>query len=141
MTIAAARASTRIALVLTSLMATGPATAAGTWVADSVTPAIRQQGMRYTSEPLAPRASTPLAGDRINRVSWRYGFSRWAPDLNVTLCGGGRCVEIEGERGNSRAFAGLAPATTFAFHFVVEGRREAIVPLYGEPLQLVVNFE
>lgn len=122
-------------------MTTTPATAAGAWVADSVAPTIRQQGMVYPSERLAPRASTRLAGERINRVSWRYGFSRWTPDLAVKLCGGGRCADIDGERGSSRAFAGLAPATMFRFHFVVAGRPMAIAPLYGEPLQLVVNFE
>lgn len=121
--------------------ANSPAMAAGSWVADSLTPTLRQQGRIYTSEALAPRATTPLAGTRITSVSWRYGWSRWEPELEARLCAGGRCVALDGERGASRAFAGLAPATPFRIQFLIPGTPRAVAPLYGEPLQLVVNFE
>jgi hypothetical protein len=121
--------------------ANSPAMAAGSWVADSVTPTLRQQGRVYTSETLTPRSTTPLAGIRITSVSWRYGWSRWEPELEARLCGGERCVVLDGERGVSRAFAGLAPATPFRIQFLIPGTPRAVAPLYGEPLQLVVNFE
>lgn len=135
----ARRSAFVVGLLLSAL--TPPAMAAGSWVADSVAPTIRQQGMRYSSERLSPRAGTRLSGQAIARVSWHYGLSRWTPELAVLLCGGGRCTIIDGERGGSRAFAGLPPTTTFRFHFRVAGQPMAIAPLYGRPLQLVVNFE
>ena len=131
------------AMILALLLASAcvPAMAAGRWVAESQTPTLRQQGLRYTSDTLSPKGGTPLAGTAISRVEWRYDFAGWRPRaLKVRLCGGGRCIDAAQARGQSMAFEGLPVATGFRFEFLIDGRPATRAPLEGGALTLMVNF-
>lgn len=137
------RAKRRGVLLLALLVAGAclPAQAAGRWVAESQTPTLRQQGLRYESDRLSPDRDTPLAGEAITRVEWRYGFAGWRPrELRVRLCGGGRCIDAANAQGQSMAFAGLPVATAFRFEFLLDGPPAARAPLEGRALSLMVNF-
>ena len=131
------------AMILALLLASAcvPAMAAGRWIAESQTPTLRQQGLRYESDRLSPDRDTPLAGEAITRVEWRYGFAGWRPrELRVRLCGGGRCIDAANAQGQSMAFAGLPVATAFRFEFLLDGPPAARAPLEGRALSLMVNF-
>lgn len=130
-----------IVLILALVGIFSPARAAGRWVAQSDAPTLRQQGLRYDSATLSPNNSTPLSGNAITRVAWRYDYAGWRPrELVVQLCGGGRCVDASSARGQTTAFAGLPVATPFRFNFRIQGPRAARTPLEGGALTLMVNF-
>jgi hypothetical protein len=129
-------------LLLSVLLGAAPADAAGSWIANSLTPQLTQRGRRYATLLLTPRPTTPTAGRGITAVAWRYGFDGpHDPKLRVALCGAGRCIDAGMPQGSSRAFAGLPVKTAFRFYFGVPGRGALIQHPAGAPLQLVVNFK
>jgi hypothetical protein len=128
-------------LLLIALLGAVTADAAGSWIANSLTPKLTRRGWRYTTPKLTPRPTTPTAGRGITSVAWRYGFHRpHDPNLHVALCGGGRCINASTPRGSSHAFAGLPVKTPVRFYFLLPGRGRLTRRLYSAPLQLVVNF-
>ena len=134
----------RAALAAAALVAafSGPAMAAGSWVADAGLPAISQRGQRYVSPVLAPRSTTPTAGRAIGRVHWRYGYDRPGdPRRQARLCAAGRCIDAASMRGRSKAFAGLPVTTPFQLILMIPGDGRVAPALRAGHIQLVVDFE
>lgn len=118
------------------------AAAAGSWVAEAGLPAIAQRGRPYVSPQLAPRPTTPTAGQGIGRVHWHYGYDRPGDPRTVAqLCAAGRCVDASSPRGGSEAFAGLPVVTPFHLVLEVPGTGRVAPVMRTGRVQLVVDFE
>lgn len=110
--------------------------AQGSWTVGAGSVDVGGRGQSYASAELAPRLAG--SGTAIRRVRWRY---RLPPGRSVaaTLCAGARCIDLEGQRGESTALAGVSARTPLQFRFRL--RAGDAPPVRVSHIELVVDHD
>lgn len=129
----------RSALILLLWLTSLPLQAAtGAWHASASGPQLGHRGSWMAAKPLRPPAG--VSGS-ITQIAWRYQLSGAAPSgLRVRLCGGQRCVTLEGGSGVTRELAQLAADETLYMTFGFLGRGSLPPGLRVISSEVMVNY-
>lgn len=109
--------------------------AAGSWGLTLKGPRVAGPDRIYTSRAFIP---PPVpSGVHVHRVQWRYALPP-GRQLDAWLCAGSRCQALEGRRGTSHGFGGVAADAPWRFRFRLRsGHAE---PVQVESLRLLVDY-
>lgn len=110
----------------------------GAWQASGVGATLSHRGVTASSRALAP--SQAVSGV-MTMVAWRYELIGPTPaGLLVRLCSLSRCVEIEGQSGNTRGLTNVAANEPLRFVWEVPGGGSLFPPLKVRSNQVIVNY-
>lgn len=110
----------------------------GAWQASSAGLILSHRGQAASSRVLAP--SQPVNG-LMTVVVWRYELIGPTPaGLNVRLCSQSRCVQLDGQSGQTVGFAGVPAIEPMRFVWEVPGGGRLIPALNVLSNQVIVNY-
>lgn len=125
----------RWAWPLLLLVVSGMTLAAGSWMDREARLRVSLVDRETVGAPLTAGGQA-ATGRVIDEVRWRF---RLPPGSAVTvrLCHPEGCVPLSGQRGMTRALAGLAADDPLRFRFALKAGQS---PLTVEGLQVIVNY-
>ena len=110
----------------------------GAWQASGPGATLSHRGVAASSRALAP--SQPVNGV-MTLIAWRYELIGPTPSgLLVRLCSVTRCVELDGQSGNTRGLTNVAANEPLRFVWEVPGGGSLFPPLKVRSNQVIVNY-
>lgn len=110
---------------------------AGSWSTEASGLMVAMSDRASASQALSPPPLESIAQGHIERVHWRFESPPGA-GLYAWLCHGERCVELDGQRGSTKALGGLTARAPLEFRFALaRGQR----PVRVKGLHVIVNYQ
>jgi flagellar protein FlhE len=123
-------------LMILPLMA--QAAGEGAWQASSRGVTLSHRGESMSSAPLVP--SQPASG-LVTMIAWKYTLIGPTPaGLRVRLCSQTRCVELDGQSGNTWGLSNTSASEPLRFVWEVPGGGQLIPALNVQSNQVIVNY-
>ncbi|MEJ5071214.1 flagellar protein FlhE [Enterobacter ludwigii] len=110
----------------------------GAWQASSRGVMLSHRGESMSSSPLV--SSQPASG-LVTMIAWRYTLIGPTPaGLRVRLCSQTRCVELDGQSGNTWGLQNIPASEPLRFVWEVPGGGRLIPALNVQSNQVIVNY-